>query len=120
MSIASSSIELQKFKRQKVHPTSGNPFPHEATVSYHKLSQAHKAFVTSIISHIELHSYNEALEPSDWCKAMQSKIDALEWNQTWVLTNLPDGKSTIGCKIKYNSDGSVERYTARLVTKGYT
>lgn len=40
---------------------------------------------------------------------MQSEINALEQNQTWVVTDLSDRKSTIGCKyvfkIKYNSDG---------------
>jgi hypothetical protein len=37
---------------------------------------------------------------------------------------LPDGKKTVGCKwvftMKYNSDGSIERYKARLVAKGFT
>ncbi|VVA40072.1 PREDICTED: Retrovirus-related Pol poly from transposon, partial [Prunus dulcis] len=37
---------------------------------------------------------------------------------------IPRGKKTIGCRwvftIKHNGDGSIERYKARLVVKGYT
>ncbi|KAI5321949.1 hypothetical protein L3X38_031021 [Prunus dulcis] len=55
---------------------------------------------------------------------MDKEIQALEQNNTWSITPLPAGKHPIGCKwvykVKYNSDGSVERYKARLVAKGYT
>lgn len=41
-----------------------------------------------------------------------------------MLTNLPRGMTTVGCRwvytVKYNADGFIERYKARLVTKGYT
>ncbi|XP_059315764.1 uncharacterized protein LOC132066475 [Lycium ferocissimum] len=43
---------------------------------------------------------------------------------TWTLVPLPKGKKAIGCKwvfkIKHKADGSIERYKARLVLKGYT
>ena len=55
---------------------------------------------------------------------MNAEIDALVSNNTWSLTPLPPNKKAIGCKwvyrVKYNADGSVERYKARLVTKGFT
>ena len=55
---------------------------------------------------------------------MDEELSALQLNQTWTLTLLPAGQKPIGCKwvykIKYNSDGSVDRYKARLITKGYT
>ena len=55
---------------------------------------------------------------------MNAKIAALEDNHSWTLASLPPHKKPIGCKwvyrIKYKSDGSIERYKARLVTKGFT
>ena len=49
---------------------------------------------------------------------------ALEKNETWDEVDLPRGKTTVGCKwvftVKYNSNGSLERYKARFVAKGFT
>lgn len=55
---------------------------------------------------------------------MKQEMQALENNKTWEISNLPHGKKIVGCKwvytLKYNSDGSLERYKARLVAKRYT
>ena len=55
---------------------------------------------------------------------MQDEIDALEKNGTWTITDLSIGKRPVGCKwiftIKYKADGSVERFKARLVARGFT
>ena len=54
---------------------------------------------------------------------MDEEIAAFELNNTWSITSLPLGKIPIGCKwvyrIKYHSNGSIERYKARLVANGY-
>ena len=48
---------------------------------------------------------------------------ALDVNHTWSLTSLPPGKKPIGChwvyKIKWHLDGTIERFKARLVVRGY-
>ena len=47
---------------------------------------------------------------------MDKEIQTLELNNTWTLTPLPPGKIPIGRKwvyrIKYHSDGTIERYKA--------
>lgn len=55
---------------------------------------------------------------------MMEELSALEENGTWSVVPLPHGKHAIGCrwvyKIKYASNGTVDRHKARLVAKGYT
>lgn len=55
---------------------------------------------------------------------MQTEIQALESNNTWILTPLPHTKQIVGYKwiykLKYKSDCTLERYKARLVAKGFT
>ena len=55
---------------------------------------------------------------------MNEEIEALEKNRAWELVRLPEGKKSMGCKwvytVKYKADGLIERYKARMITKGYT
>ncbi|CAL2250164.1 unnamed protein product [Prunus armeniaca] len=55
---------------------------------------------------------------------MNEELSALHKTGTWDLVPLPPGKHAVGCrwvyKIKIKSDGSLERYKAPLVTKGFT
>ena len=55
---------------------------------------------------------------------MDKEIEALEVTNTSSLVPLPLSESPIGCKwvyrVKYLLDGSIERYKARLVVKGFT
>ena len=49
---------------------------------------------------------------------------ALKQNHTWELVSIPSGKRPIGFKwvfiVKYRADGSIKRYKAKFVAKGFT
>ena len=59
---------------------------------------------------------------TSWRKSMCDEIQALEKNETWTMEDLPPGKKALGCqwvyRIKYKSDGSIERLKSRLVVFG--
>ncbi|RVW64174.1 Retrovirus-related Pol polyprotein from transposon RE1 [Vitis vinifera] len=93
-------------------------------VTYEGLSPSYRAFATSLDDTQVPNTIQEALKISEWKKVVQDEIDALEKNGTWTITDLPVGKRLVGCKwiftIKYKADGSVERFKARLVARGFT
>jgi len=59
----------------------------------------------------------------EWQKAMKEEHDSLRKNKTWDLCSLPSERKALNCKwvfkTKRSSDGSIQRYKARLVVKGY-
>ena len=54
----------------------------------------------------------------------QKKCLLLQKNDTWELVELPEGKNVICLKwvyrTKYNADGTIQKYKAHLVAKGYS
>ena len=74
----------------------------------------------------EPQSYKEAvnsLEGSLWKEAIKSEIDSILQNHTWELVDLPPGSKPLGYKWifkrKMKTDGTIDKYKARLVIKGY-
>ena len=59
-----------------------------------------------------------------WQKAMKTEYDSLINNGVFRLVELPEGHNVVDnkwvFKIKRNSDGSVQRYKARLVARGFS
>jgi len=67
--------------------------------------------------------FQQATKDEKWLKAMKEEIDCIENNQTWELTELPEGKRPIDLKwvykTKVNPQGIITRHKARLVAKGF-
>jgi transposase InsO family protein len=64
------------------------------------------------------------VDKHDWIRAMNDEMKALTENSTWVLTTLPEGRKTIGCKWvfkrKKNANTGLIKYKARLVAQGFS
>ena len=58
-----------------------------------------------------------------WKEAIKSKIDSTLHNHTWELVDLPPGCKPLSSKWvfkrKWKVDGSIDKYKARPVFKGY-
>jgi hypothetical protein len=113
------SVNTTSSKSNQAAPAthaSGTPYAMNTVLGYEKFSLKHRAFLSSIDSHMEPTSYSQAIRDPKWQEAIDSELQALEQNKTWTMEPLPSGKRPIGCKwifkIKYNSDGTVERYKA--------
>ncbi|XP_058004059.1 retrovirus-related Pol polyprotein from transposon TNT 1-94 [Hevea brasiliensis] len=75
------------------------------------------------IASVEPTQVSEALEIREWRAAMEEELKMIKKNETWTLVPRPVDKQVIGTKwifkVKLNSDGSINKYKARLVVKGY-
>ncbi|RDX58624.1 hypothetical protein CR513_62044, partial [Mucuna pruriens] len=98
------------------HTTSrsyGITYPFSHFLIFDCLSLSYKSFALSISNINPKHTNglpNLITRKSPWIKKLMNK------KKTWELTELPPRKQPI-VKLKY--DGSIERYKAHLLTKGY-
>ncbi|GJR05694.1 ribonuclease H-like domain-containing protein [Tanacetum coccineum] len=121
---------LRRSSRQTKLPSSLNDFIVEGkvqygverVVNYANLNHDNYCFVSALNKSVKPTCYEEAILDSNWIDAMNSEIEALNENHTWIITDLPLGRKAIGnkwiYKIKYKSSGDIDRYKARLVVKG--
>lgn len=75
----------------------------------------------------EPETFEEAMnsnERNEWKDAMNEEYDSLIRNETWRLVDRAEAHRVIDnkwvYKVKYNTDGTIERYKARLVVRGFT
>ena len=80
----------------------------------------------SMSFHRKLETYNNAMksgEKENWTEAMLQELKSLEETKTWDLVERPNDKNVIPgkwvYKIKTKADGSLDKYKARYVAKGF-
>ena len=130
-------VEDEQVEDELPNPELGSSTPAPPEDLAQDIPPCHSTRVRSIPTHLldyhcytalatlqEPHTYREASTDPLWQIAMKEEFDALFKNYTWDLVTLPLGKSVVGYKwiykIKTRSDGSIKRYKALLVAKGFT
>ena len=75
----------------------------------------------------EPQTYQQAVTSPDsqqWLEAINAEYKSLTDNETWELVERPRDRKLVSCKwvfkVKRNADGTVDRYKARLVARGFT
>lgn len=106
------SPKLRRSTRLKTKPAYLNDFALLAETEYERLL---------MVINEEPLNFQEARELKIWIEACEEELSSIEKNRTWTLVDLPVGTKPIGLKwvfkIKRNSDGSINKYKARLVAK---
>ena len=73
---------------------------------------------------MEPSSFEEAMEEPACVDAMIEEYDSIVRNSAWEIVPRPVGKSVMGSrwiyKVKQAADGSVEKYKARFVARGFS
>ncbi|XP_070037098.1 uncharacterized mitochondrial protein AtMg00820-like [Nicotiana tomentosiformis] len=108
---------VQSGKTCNKHPISNH-------LSYDKITPTYHSYLAKFSTLIKPQTFKEAVKDERWVEYMKQEIKTLEENKTWEVVTLPKGKNIVDSKwvykIKYQANGEVERFKARLVTKGYS
>ena len=101
----------------------------EKALRHSKRARTSKSFGLDFLTYLlenEPQSFNEAMSTPEapmWKEAVNSEIESIMKNHTWELVDLPLGSKPLECKWifkrKMKTDGSIDKYKARLVEKGY-
>lgn len=94
------------------------------TRSQQGIYKAKQCFKSSIDCNVtEPLSVGVASQYPQWCIAMDEEFQSLQQQQTWTLVPPPQDKNIVGpkwvFKLKRHSDGTIGRYKAWLVARGY-
>jgi Reverse transcriptase (RNA-dependent DNA polymerase) len=120
-----SSRQTRPSSRLKDFVTYPVQYPIQNYISHDNITNDHYVFLNTLSQSEEPKVFEIAKLDPKWCKAMDEELDALEKKTKHEkYACYQKNKKSVGCKwiykIKYHSDGTIEWYKTRLVTKGYT
>ena len=111
-------IALHKGTRQCTQ----HPIAHH--VSPARLSPSYQSFALAVLTESIPKLYVEALQVLAWKEAMDLEYAAFIQRETWMLVPWPTDANVVSCKwvysLKYHPDGSIARYKACLVARGFS
>jgi hypothetical protein len=68
--------------------------------------------------------FEEAIQKKEWADAMTEEYQSIIKNDVWEIVHRPKSKDVISSKwlfkIKHVADGSIEKYKARFVARGFS
>ena len=117
-----SDLDLPIALRKGTRQCTQYPIAHH--VSPARLSPSYRSLALAVLTESIPKSYIEALQVPAWKAAMDVEYAAfIQW-ETWTLVPRPIDANVVSCKwvysLKYNPDGSIAHYKARLVARGFS
>jgi hypothetical protein len=68
--------------------------------------------------------FEEAIQRKEWADAMTEEYQSIMKNEVWEIVPKPKNKDVVSSrwlfKIKHAADGSIEKYKARFVARGFS
>lgn len=99
-------------------------YPFQTYMYFTAWKPAYAQYLANTVKISIPYTYKQACTYSNWLAVMKTKLNALENNNTCLIVPKPSNHHVIDCdwifKVKYKPDGSIERYKARLIAKGFT
>ena len=84
---------------------------------------SHVALMCDLVDQ-EPTNYEEAIQKKEWVEEMMEEYQSIMKNDVWDIVPKLEGKSVVSSKwiykIKHAGDGSIEKYKARFVARGFS
>jgi hypothetical protein len=88
-----------------------------------KRFSSYAAYMTKLLDE-EPTTFEEAVQKGQWKEAMTEEHQSIMKNEVWEIVSRPKEKSMVTSKwvykIKHVVDGSVDKYKARFVARGFS